>query len=109
MIPEVEPRLIFARCVAPALADDPTREHLAEGGDFRKGQPRWRREQRTADPNDIRQPKESQAVEGPQSSPDGWPRCRRCASWFRKRKPAGLTDRLCCVPDPKVVDPLAGL
>ena len=37
MIPEVEPRLIFARCVAPALADDPTREHLAEGGDFRKG------------------------------------------------------------------------
>jgi len=37
MIPEVEPRLIFARCVAPALADDATREHLDSEGDFGRG------------------------------------------------------------------------
>jgi hypothetical protein len=48
-------------------------------------------------------------VKGPQSSPDGWPRCRHCASWFRKPKLPGFSDRLCGVPDPKVVDPLAGL
>ena len=37
----------------------------------------------------------------PQSSRDGWPRCKHCASWFRKPKPVGLADRLCCVPDRK--------
>ena len=29
--PEAEPRSIFARCVAAALADNPRREHVAWG------------------------------------------------------------------------------
>jgi len=49
-------------------------------------QPRWWREHHTAEPNDSRQPQGSQSAKGPPSSPDGWPRCTRCASWFRKPK-----------------------
>ena len=34
---EVEPRLIFARCVAPALADNPTREQSCWRGRLQEG------------------------------------------------------------------------